>query len=152
RRQVVEVVHVEVRAGETGEQQLDVLAVVQPGRRGEAALQSELEPRWIGAGIGFAADVLESEPGGTEQLIPVRGLAEGRRLGRIHAGGEGAAHESAHAGSGREIDRNAVLLEPADDANVSDAAGAAAAERDADCRAARLADNAWRCLIIGGRR
>ena len=54
----------------------------------------------------------------------------------VHAGGEGAANQAAHAGAGGHVDRNAVLLEPADDADVGDAARAAAAEGDADDRTA----------------
>ena len=55
-------------------------------------------------------------------------------LGGVHAGGERAADQPAHARAGGHVDRDAVLLEPADDADVRDAARAAAAERDADRR------------------
>ena len=53
-------------------------------------------------------------------------------LGRAHAGGERAADEAAHARAGGDVDRDVMLLEPADDADVRDAARAAAAEGDAD--------------------
>ena len=46
--------------------------------------------------------------------------------------GERAADQAAHAGAGGHVDGDVMLLEPADDADVRDAAGAAAAERDAD--------------------
>ena len=59
-------------------------------------------------------------------------------FGGVHAGGKRAADQPAHAGAGRHVDRNAMLFEPADDADVRDAARAAAAERDADGRSGFL--------------
>ena len=56
-------------------------------------------------------------------------------LVRRHAGGIRAADEAAHAGAGDEIDGDAMFFEPAEHADVGEAAGAAAAERDADLRA-----------------
>ena len=70
----------------------------------------------------------------------------GVELGRVHAGGEGAADQAAHAGAGGDVDRDAVLLEPADDADVGDAAGAAAAERDPDGRPRRVAHDLRRAI------
>ena len=113
-------------------QQVDLLAVVQRGRRDDAAREAELEARRVGARVGLAADVLEGERRGPEHLIPVQALQHLVDLGRAHAAGEGAADQAAHAGAGRDVDRNVVLFEPANDADVRDAAGAAAAERDAD--------------------
>ena len=49
-------------------------------------------------------------------------------------GGERAADQAAHARAGGHVDRDVVLLEPADHADVRDAARAAAAEGDADGR------------------
>ena len=66
----------------------------------------------------------------------------------VHAGGKRAADEPAHAGAGGHVDRDAVLLEPADDADVRESAGAAAAERHTD-RWPRTADLA-RCRLLVG--
>ena len=46
-----------------------------------------------------------------------------------------AADEPAHAGAGDQVDRDAMLLEPAHDADVRQSARAAAAECDADALA-----------------
>ena len=68
-------------------------------------------------------------PNITSQSVFVISVAQ---LGGRHAGREGAADQTAHAGAGGDVDRNVVLLEPLDHADVRDAAGAAAAERDAN--------------------
>ncbi len=102
-------------------------------------LQAELAPRGgTRKGIGLAADVLELERRGAEQRIPVQSAEKRVELRRVHAGGEGAADQAAHARAGGDVDRDAVFLEPLDDADVCDAARAAAAERDPDARALGL--------------
>ena len=73
RRQLVEVLNVEVRRGDAAEQQLDLLAVVQRGRRHDAALEPELEARRIGAGVGLAPDVLELEASRSRTSRPSSG-------------------------------------------------------------------------------
>jgi len=67
-----------------------------------------------------------------EHRVPIRFGEELVQLGGVHPGRERAADETAHARAGRSIDRDAMLFEPADHADVREAAGAAAAERDAD--------------------
>ena len=95
-------------------------------------LEAELQAGRIGFRVGLAADVLEREVRGAEHLVPVHALQHAVELGGVHPGGERAADEPAHARAGRHVDRNAMLLEPADDAHVRDAARAAAAERHPD--------------------
>ena len=72
RRQVVEVLDVEVRGRDAAEEQLDVLAAVQRGGRHDAALQTELEARRIGARVGLAPDVLVGERRRAEAADPSR--------------------------------------------------------------------------------
>ncbi len=79
RRQLVEGLDLEIRRGDPADQQVDLLAVVERGRRDDAARQAELEPRRIGARVGLAADVLEREARGAEHLVPVHALRASRR-------------------------------------------------------------------------
>ena len=94
--------------------------------------QPELESRRVGPAVGLPANILEREAGGPEHRVPVEVLQHRVDLGGVHPGGERAADQPAHAGAGRHVDRDAMLLEPLDDANMRDAAGAAAAEGYAD--------------------
>ena len=134
RRQLVEVLDVVVRRGDAAEEQLDLFAIVQRRWRHDAALDPELQARRIGAGVGLAADVLEVEARGPEDLVPVEAIQHLLEFRGVHARGERSTDEPAHAGPGRDVDRDAVLLEPADDADVRDPTGAAATERHADRR------------------
>ena len=104
--------------------------------------QAELQPRGVRARVRLPPDVLVRERRGAKQLIPVEARDEVLELARIHAAGERPSDQAAHAGSGGHVDRNPMLLEPADDADVRDAARAAAAERDADGGASDLAQHA----------
>ena len=132
RRQRVERRDVVVGGGDPTDQQIHLLTVVEGGRGGDAAFQPELEARRIGARVGLAPDVLEGKARGAEHLVPVQALQHIVELGGVQAGGEGAADQATHAGAGGEVNRNAMVLEPADHADVRDTARAAAAERDAD--------------------
>src|SRR5439155_13740247 len=77
-------------------------------------------------------DVLEAEAGGAEQFVPVEALEQRGELGGVHPRGKPAADQAAHARARRQVDRDAMFLEPLDDPDVRNAARAAAAERDAD--------------------
>ena len=131
-RQIVEAFKLEIRRRDAAEHQFDVLAIVQRGRRHDAAFEAELQAGRIGPRVGLPPDVLVGKRRRPEQLIPVHVGDERLQLRRIHAAGEGAPDQSAHAGPRRQIDRDSVLLEPANDADVRDAAGASAAERHTD--------------------
>ena len=135
RRQLVEVLDVEIGTGNARQHQFHRLAVVQRGRRHDAAaFQPELEPRRIRSRVGLAADVLVFERRGAEELVPVDGIDERLQFVGIHPGGERSADQSSHARARRHVDRNAVLLQPPDHADVRDAAGAAPSECDAHSR------------------
>ena len=101
-------------------------------------------PRWIRSRVGLAADVLVFERRGAEELVPVDGIDEGLQLAGVHPGGERSADQSSHARPRRHVDRNAVLLQPPDHADVRDAAGAAPSEGDAHSRRLRRADHCRR--------
>ena len=62
-------------------------------------------------------------------------LSEGLHLVGREADGIRAPDQTAHAGAGRQVDRNSVLFEPAEHADVGEALGRAAAESNADLRA-----------------
>ena len=64
----------------------------------------------------------------------------------IHSGGVGPPDQATHAGSGGHIDRDPVLLQPADDTDVRDAARAAAAECDTHRRSLRFSHDSRRAL------
>jgi hypothetical protein len=136
-REVVEVLDFVVRAGDPAEEQLHLLAVVQRGWRHDAVLDPELESGGVGPIVVLAADVLELEVGRAEHLVPVDVAEHRLELGGVHARSERAADQAAHAGAGGDIDRDAVLFEPADHSHVCDPAGAAAAKGHADRRTAR---------------
>ena len=125
---------VEVRRRDAAEQQFDLLSAVERARRHDAAaFQPELETRRIGARVGLAPDVLVRERRRRRTARPSRSpSSNASSSSAFMPAGECAADQPAHAGAGGHVDRDAMLLEPADDADVRDAAGAAAAERDAD--------------------
>jgi hypothetical protein len=117
--EVVEPRQVVVGGRDPVEKQLDLLAVVERGRWGDTrAPQAELDSRRKGARIGLAPDVLEREVGRAEQFVPVDRSQKRVQLVRVHARGERAANQAAHAGACRNIDGNAMLLEPANHAHV----------------------------------
>jgi hypothetical protein len=67
-----------------------------------------------------------------EQLIPVGRTDQLLQFSRIHAGRERPSDESADAGSGDQINRNTVLLEPANHTDMREPARAPATESHAD--------------------
>ena len=88
------------------------------------------------------------EPNISSQFMLLEHVVE---LGGVHAGGERAADQPAHARAGGHVDRDAMLLEPPDDADVRDAARAAAAERHADRRPLAVGRVSRRLTILGER-
>ena len=120
-------------------------------RRHDPALEAKFEARWICAGVGLTSDVLVRERGRAEELIPVQGRDERLQFIGIHSRGVGTSDQSPHAGPGSDIDRDPMFLQPADDANMGDAARAAATERDPHRRAVQFSQDP-RCAIGPGRR
>ena len=143
-RQVVEVIDVEVGGGDAAQEQLHVLAAVQSRGRHDPASQPELEARRIRASIGLATNVLVREGGGAKELVPVERRDERLEFTGIHAAGERAADQSAHARSGGHVDRDAVLLQPANDTHMGDAARASSTEGEADRRPTHAPGNCRR--------
>ena len=84
--------------------------------------------------IGFAANVLVREVRGSEQRVPVERRQDAGQLVGVEAGRECPADQAAHAGPGHQVDRHSMLFEPANDSDVSEAAGAAAAKCHANTR------------------
>ena len=120
-------------------------------RRHDPALEAKFEARWICAGVGLTSDVLVRERGRAEELIPVQGRDERLQFIGIHSRGVGTSDQSPHAGPRSNIDRDPMFLQPADDANMGDAACAAATERDPHRRAVQFSQDP-RCAIGPGRR
>src|SRR5690242_4285730 len=98
-------------------------------------LQSELKRVGIGASVFFATvgEILEGNLI-AEHLIPVDSADDLVELSGIISRGIEAANERAHTGSGDVVHGDMVLLEPADDANVSQSEGAAAFEDKCNSR------------------
>src|SRR5262245_12800780 len=84
--------------------------------------------RRIGPRVALAPDVLERKVRRVEHHRPVDAGKHRFDLIRRHAAGVRAADEAAHAGARQNVDWDAVLLEPAEHADVRDAARAAAAK------------------------
>ena len=105
-----------------------------PGKD-EAVLEPKLELRGKFPLVLFAPEVLEAVWRVREEhQVPIRRLHQRFDFGRRHAGRVRPGNQPAHAGADDVVNRNVVFLEPFEHADVGDAAGAAAAERQADSR------------------
>jgi hypothetical protein len=115
------------------DEEIDLVAGVESGRKGGAVFEADLDGIEDGAGVFLAAEG-EVFVGGAaaEKQRPIRGAEDFLELVRGLAGGVHTADEAAHAGAGEVVDGNVVLFKPFEDANVGFAERAAAFEGDAD--------------------
>ncbi len=134
-----------VEAAGRGDQQLgdrqrerQLLAGDQAAGQDDAAAgEAELEVEQFGAVVELGAQGAVAAIGTVgEDVVPVE-----RHQGRLDLGGGQAdgvepANHRAHARAGDEVDRDPQLLEDPEHPHVGEAAGAAAAEGEADARAA----------------
>ena len=138
RGQLVEARQLGVLHGDRVEQQVDLLPFVEAARQLQSPFQSELQLRGVGALVLLAPEVLVTERRLTlEDHFPVGAIQQRLDLAGRKPGGVGAADQTSHAGSGDHVDRDPVFLEPGQDADVREPAGAATPERQSDSRAGR---------------
>src|ERR1700728_4599453 len=69
---------------------------------------------------------------GKQSFVPVNTFRKGLHFRRRHAGGVHHANNASHAGTRNAVDRNVVLFQPLDHADLSQAERPAAAERKTD--------------------
>ena len=105
RRQIVEAREAHVRAGDSRQQEIDLLPAVQGQRERKSALDPELDSRRVVTCVLLAAHVLVLERGESEHLVPIGLIEQLAEFVGGHAGGERAADEPAHAGAGDHVDR-----------------------------------------------
>jgi hypothetical protein len=65
---------------------------------------------------------------GKQRFIPVNAFSKFLHFRRRHAGGVHDANDAAHASAGKAVDRDVILLQPLDHADLCQAKRAATAE------------------------
>jgi len=129
RREVVEVQIALVGETDTAQEEPYLVCGVEPTWQRETVLEAELDLHWKIAPILFSAEDHRFVRRLAEKSeIPIDVSQELTKLRRRHPGRIGSADEASHARSRDVIDRNPVLFEPLEDADVGDALGAAASE------------------------
>src|SRR3974377_2255205 len=99
-----------------------MLSAVETGRKCPPVAQAKLQVVGIRAGVLFAAKgKIRVRNGAGHDLVPVDALAALAKPGRADPGGIRAANQSAHARPGDVVDRDVMLLEPGDDADMGEA-------------------------------
>jgi len=115
------------------DEEIDLVAGVEPGRKRGATFQADLDGIGDGPGVFLAAErEVFVRRAAAEKERPICGAEDFLKLSRGLAGGVEAADKSAHAGAGEVVDGDVVLFKPFEDADVGFAERAAAFERDAD--------------------
>ena len=112
-----------------------LVAGIEPALQPKAVAQARVELDRIVAIVLLAAEGLQWVGDVRPQdQVPVRAPQHLLDLGRGHPGRVRAPDEGARAGSRDRVDRDAVLLQPLQDARVRDPFGRAAAERQPHAR------------------
>jgi hypothetical protein len=133
-RQLVEVGEAATARDEVLDRQVDVLRVDEAARRHHSSVaDAELQAVAVGVAGELAAHrhlAAQSAPG--DRVLPGDRPDRLLEFPRVHARGEGAADQRAHAGADDAVDRDPQLLEHAEHPDVRGALGAAATEREPD--------------------
>ncbi len=135
RRQIVEGRERGVGQREAIDQKGDALPRVQAAWQPEPSADPEFDAGREGAPILLAPERLVLERRlGRQHGVPAGFAGHGADVAYGDSRGVRPADEAAHARAGHRVDRDAVLLEPLQHADVGQAARAPAAEREADAR------------------
>src|ERR1700739_312816 len=101
------------------DEQIDLMASIESGRKRGAMFQADLNGIGDGSGIFLAAE-REVFVGGAaaEKQRPIRGEENLLQIIGGFSGGVKAADEAAHAGAGKVVDGDMVLFKPFQNADV----------------------------------